>query len=954
MAFQTDSATSASMDIGGHRARHHLHQQSQGHLQLRASYHGGTKTADFFADTQSDTQSYNMTKSRRLTGESHVHGGDEPLPLSSSSSSVLLGRMSEPIVKAECATRPALPLSASLQPVAFSTSVLDSFRLDSSNTEHNKAKTRVAKPVPKRTLHTNALSTPKLQPALPVLPHFLSPKDPQRSAITSSGRQSVLSSAFVKPTGAGATEKAPTKRYPTWQAPPIEHRQHEVKTHRDRFDNSAKMRPTMTPAVERSEVESDQCSSDEEFCMETEISLSQDKLNNLSVHDIPDQMLNEEPEAETTKPNESLVLQLSDGFASTLSEIELKAMQDMGIYTVPLTSQPSPLIMGRDQFYSVFGEKIRGFETFHLSRRHCLFHVSRSSRDSSVQFHIVVENTSTNGLEVNGRPMKHGERRDLHVGDMVTLLKIRTQQVDSSLAYVVTRSNATEEFSKRSAHPVRSRTTGVSVNIRTDINHEELQVCGNQHAGNPSSILRFPKLSADIVIADPFTASVESPHQPQRGYREELSSIMSAFSSVKRFQPVYDCATRKSVLDRLQNRSEIFFYAGSTSRSRLLAEDESGMPAHIGCDELSAALSDGVCKQKLIIVFSRSISTAQLFVDAGALHVLFVNSSASSRTKAARYLRALVASLLKGSTIQRSHVAARRIALGVVNPSPTGECLCGILPGGGGHEIVLGSSPESSSRQLETCLPLLNASLIPNPAPHFIGREETIAQIIGCLRQERVRVCSLKGGKGVGKSSLAAYVAKYALDRRWYNGGVHYVDVESEMSVFDGENVFRVANDVIDADRVRRAGDKIFFSIEETLAIVNTSTKGSEYSVLLVLDGCDRLEIHQLRQFIMKIIHLHQQTQILITIRQEVKLGASHDALKERSVHVQELSATESATLLERVAKAHLDADRLKTALSCGADALSSHPALVRLKGNPLLITRLAAELKHSTLDELA
>lgn len=174
-----------------------------------------------------------------------------------------------------------------------------------------------------------------------------------------------------------------------------------------------------------STAESDQCSSDEEFSMENEISLSQDKLNNLSVHDIPEHLLEDN---QNQQPQ--VLMQLAPGFASMLSEQEEKKLKEIGAFTVPLKVSPDPIILGRDHFYPVFGDKIRGCETFHLSRRHCVFHVSRAdSKDSSKQYKVIVENTSTNGLDVNGRAMKNLEQRELHVGDTVTLLKIRNHGV---------------------------------------------------------------------------------------------------------------------------------------------------------------------------------------------------------------------------------------------------------------------------------------------------------------------------------------------------------------------------------------------------------------------------------------------------------------------------------------------------------------------------------------------
>lgn len=39
-------------------------------------------------------------------------------------------------------------------------------------------------------------------------------------------------------------------------------------------------------------------------------------------------------------------------------------------------------------------------------------------------------------------------------------------------------------------------------------------------------------------------------------------------------------------------------------------------------------------------------------------------------------------------------------------------------------------------------------------------------------------MCSVRGRPGIGKSSIAIYVAKHVHDRRWYRSGVYYYPVE--------------------------------------------------------------------------------------------------------------------------------------------------------------------------------
>lgn len=174
--------------------------------------------------------------------------------------------------------------------------------------------------------------------------------------------------------------------------------------------------------------DSDICSTDEELALlNNDISLSQDKLMDMSVRDIPMHV----------DGDQELVLTLSEKLSREISSSEKKAMKDLGIYIITLSSASNPIMLGRDQFYAVFGAEIRGADVCHLSRRHCVFHVlcekTPSSDSTQRSMTVSVENTSTNGLEVNGQALKNGERRELHLGDTVTLLRIRYNGVSHLL-----------------------------------------------------------------------------------------------------------------------------------------------------------------------------------------------------------------------------------------------------------------------------------------------------------------------------------------------------------------------------------------------------------------------------------------------------------------------------------------------------------------------------------------
>ncbi|DAZ96031.1 TPA: hypothetical protein N0F65_000026 [Lagenidium giganteum] len=120
-------------------------------------------------------------------------------------------------------------------------------------------------------------------------------------------------------------------------------------------------------------------------------------------------------------------LRLSEDFLNGLSDQEVDALKARGLCYIDLQELEEPLILGRDTFRSVFGEKIRGAETVMLSRRHCVFRISlatSSGETKRAEIKVEIENTSTNGVEVNDRILAHGERHVLSRGDVITLLRI--------------------------------------------------------------------------------------------------------------------------------------------------------------------------------------------------------------------------------------------------------------------------------------------------------------------------------------------------------------------------------------------------------------------------------------------------------------------------------------------------------------------------------------------------
>lgn len=153
-----------------------------------------------------------------------------------------------------------------------------------------------------------------------------------------------------------------------------------------------------------------------EFSIEEDITYSQEMLHDLSV---------QETQAH-------VYLELDQEFTKILNDDELNNMIQLNMTTIPLSDVSSPVVIGRDKFKVVFGEQIRKASTSLLSRKHCLFHVSKMGGNGPSGYSVSVENTSTNGIEVNGEPVPRGRTKLLACGDAVTLLRLPQSQVGLS------------------------------------------------------------------------------------------------------------------------------------------------------------------------------------------------------------------------------------------------------------------------------------------------------------------------------------------------------------------------------------------------------------------------------------------------------------------------------------------------------------------------------------------
>ncbi|KAL3667274.1 hypothetical protein V7S43_007506 [Phytophthora oleae] len=743
----------------------------------------------------------------------------------------------------------------------------------------------------------------------------------------------------------------------------------------------------------------DDVSSDEELMdipgpdiPDPEISFSQEKLGDLSVTE--------------NNLEETVVLTLCDGLANSLSKVERDRLELLNLYTITLSQQPSPVMLGRDQFQDVFGDNIRGGMLSHLSRRHCLIHVENvpSQNDSAkMGVKVRVEDTSTNGIRVNGIQLKNGQTQELDIDDIVTLLRIRRDEDDVSLEYKLVRSDQPPE--KRERGNRKSRHDGRYVRPSDKFSYELLDI-SNRHGLSPvletevapptatpaqaiahemrheipigpfvpaeahfndeeaikaGRVQYMPiltrRIRCTILFADQSTQDSSESSQPPEDanfdYREELSEVLSAFASIRTFDASsYHCATVESIEDALNDDNDVVFYTGGGKDGHMVIEAPNGLPARLEKDDILQLFSEANhSMSKLILVISPSSEPAYLLAECGAPHVCYLSTASIHSVRVTAFIRALLSGLLKGFSIEKSYSLAEFVALNdllpIVRPS---DQICEMLPSSKRHNVRIGSSVTDIVATDRNMIAMLNAPFIPVLAAHFLGRDAQVRKIKTVLAR-KVRVCNIYGPRGVGKSSIAIHVARTAYRTRGYRNGVHYFAVDKLVEhIQNGRSpVLTDSQDDEYSSNSQREDPlpKVIEGVESLLRSLPETDPKNYPTTLLVLDGCD-VVLPALEVSVLNIIRSFPGVQILLTSTEKLQIDSDTD--DEEAVHVDELGKLDSAKLFFKLAGVHLTSQKFRPHFpDSSIEAISNNERLLSTNGNPFRISRLVYELESQT-----
>lgn len=191
-------------------------------------------------------------------------------------------------------------------------------------------------------------------------------------------------------------------------------------------------------------------------------------------------------------------------------------------------------------------------------------------------------------------------------------------------------------------------------------------------------------------------------------------------------------------------------------------------------------------------------------------------------------------------------------------------------------------------------------------------------KIVNALRSRRVRICSVQGKRGVGKSCVVSYVARRMTDQSLYIHGVHYFDVGS----YVGSGKPRWAEEPEAASaRVESGGlPQLWQDMKALIKLQNEDAAdahtNADPKMLIVIDGCDLISPQQsLRDFAQSVLKMYPGVQFMLS-GNNINIGSSSPTLTEEVVQVPPLSGNESAQLMIQLVRSCVDRERFHTGTS--------------------------------------
>lgn len=246
-------------------------------------------------------------------------------------------------------------------------------------------------------------------------------------------------------------------------------------------------------------------------------------------------------------------------------------------------------------------------------------------------------------------------------------------------------------------------------------------------------------------------------------------------------------------------------------------------------------------------------------------------------------------------------------------------------------QLVIPGLPVDFPPIVNSHRPLRN---IPSPSTSFVGREQETAAILKLLRREDVRLLTLIGPAGVGKTRLALQAAAQMTDLGLFAGGVSFVALDQ---VSDAGGVVTALAQALNVQEEK--GSSLLERVRAALC---------EQSLLLILDNFE--QVVAARPLIAELLAACPLLKVIVTSRVLLHMQAEH------IFEVPPLSLPDSAALpdleaLSQYAAIALFVQRAQAVQPDFRLNIANAPAIAkictRLDGIPLAIELAAARIRR-------
>jgi predicted ATPase/DNA-binding winged helix-turn-helix (wHTH) protein len=178
-----------------------------------------------------------------------------------------------------------------------------------------------------------------------------------------------------------------------------------------------------------------------------------------------------------------------------------------------------------------------------------------------------------------------------------------------------------------------------------------------------------------------------------------------------------------------------------------------------------------------------------------------------------------------------------------------------------GYRWVEPEDTGPNSAFINPALPDVIAPYLPVPPVSFVGREQDIAFLEDLLPQRHIRLLSLTGPGGIGKTRLALELARRVRDAKFFTDGVHFIDLVPV------DNPDLVVSAIAQAFGVReKAGEHLLSLLMHHL---------QDKNALVVLDNFE--QVISSSEQISEILVAAQGIKFLITSREKLNLYGEQD-----------------------------------------------------------------------------